>query len=112
VEVQVGARFVLDLDYLDPGGVAVPLAGYTAKLQIRETYGGALILSASTADGRVALNSPTGRIHVEIPAAVTGAVTAPRAPGVYDLLLAAPAAEPDRLLYGQAVFTPGVTLWP
>jgi len=58
-------------------GAPVNLAGATARLHVRNDAG-ALLIQASTADGRITIVPDEGRINMSVPYAATGL-----APGSY-----------------------------
>lgn len=53
----------------------VPLAGATARLNLRDAVGGALLYEMSTTIGNIVLNDSTHTITLTIPAAATAAFT-------------------------------------
>ena len=53
----------------------VPLAGATARLNLRDAVGGALLYEMSTTVGNIVLNDTTHTITLTIPAAATAAFT-------------------------------------
>ena len=60
-----------------PSGAPVDLTGATARLHVRDDAG-ALLIQASTADGRITIVPDEGRINMSVPYAATGL-----APGSY-----------------------------
>lgn len=55
-------------------GAAVDLTGATARLQVRRVDDGALVVAASSADGRILLDGAAGRLTLVVPAAAMAAV--------------------------------------
>lgn len=86
------------------------LTGYTAKLQVRPTAGGAVILTADSTAGTITLGGAQGTIQLAVPAATTAALTG-WSSAVYDLLLTAPGpGAVTRLVEGKAIWAPRVTV--
>lgn len=61
----------------------VDLAGYTARMQIRDKVGGTVLLELTTENGRIAIDNATKKISRLIEADDTEAITWKK--GVYDL---------------------------
>lgn len=92
-----------------PGG-PVDLTGATARMQIRETYVGAPLLSATNANGRITLGTTNGRVDIKFPSSVTDLLTTENA--IYDLEISLPdTPEPDvqRVLEGKVKVSLNVT---
>lgn len=116
--IEQGATFYLSFTWHEDGpivdgeltpGDPVDLSGWTARTQVRDAVGGAVLLSAttSTQGSTIALGGVTGSVVVKFTAADTDAVTAQF--GVYDLELVAPSGDVHRLLQGTVTFDPNVT---
>lgn len=108
--IEAGATFRQTLLYQDPNGVAVPLTGYFARMQIRARADDPEILHTMTspADG-IAVGPLAGEIHLRIGADVTNTFLFKNA--VYDLELAMTAdpTEVVRLVEGKVTVNPNVT---
>jgi hypothetical protein len=98
------------LQYLTP----MSLAGFTARMQIRERPGGALLASSEAADApldivQLAIDPAAASITLTIAAAHTEGIAWRR--GVYDLEMVSPDAEPvvTRLLSGAVTVCREVT---
>lgn len=101
------------------GNVTTPvdLTGWSARAQLRRTWGGEIWLSLTNTDG-ITLTD-TGGVVVDIPAAVTEdpawntrlKVTGgePQARGVWDLELINPDGHVTRLVQGTVTVSPDVT---
>jgi hypothetical protein len=61
----------------DAAGDPIDLTGASARLQVRDASG-AVVISASTADGRLTIQPAAGRIDLLVPYSATGL-----APGSY-----------------------------
>lgn len=88
-------------------GTAVNLTGYTARMTIRDTYGGTSLLSCTTENSRITLGGAAGTITFSVAASDTAALTAP-ASGVYDLELVS-GSTVRKLMYGDVTIIPEVT---
>lgn len=108
ITIEQGAAFDAVFTYEDTTGNPVPLAGWSAKMQIRRFAGGTVLAELSTADGRIILGASDGTVRVHLPASATAAITIP---GVWDLDLVPPSGADDtvRLLGGRMRLRPAVT---
>ena len=83
------------------------LTGYTGTMTVRPFVGASTTtVIASTANGRMSLDTTGGRITVTLDATTTGAITAGRYS--YDLVLDS-GAEVTRVLEGKFIVTGAVT---
>jgi len=87
-------------------GVAVDISSYTARVTLRESHGGTEILSLTTENNRITVNS-SGEITLILSAAETEAIT--QVTGVYDMELLPPANTVIKLLKGTVTFYKEVT---
>jgi hypothetical protein len=100
-----GATYDLNLNW-KIGGTAVNLTGYTAAMQVRESYNApATILSLTNGSG-ITLGGTAGTIQIAVSASTMGSAT----PGnyVYDLELTQ-ASQVTRLIQGIFNIEPEVT---
>lgn len=109
VTIDQGANWFINFLYKDTSGNAVNLTGYTAALQIRETYASTstlLSLTSSPAAG-ITITAGTGTIAVTATAAQTGAI----ATGVYvyDCEITDGAGVVTRIVQGEVYLSPEVT---
>lgn len=102
--IERGARFYKKLLWKDAQGVLVPLAGYTANMQIRLTAHSATpLLEFTTSNGRLALTTP-GVIELILP----GDTVIPEAAHAIYALEVVPPSGPQntvRLLEGTVAFS-------
>lgn len=109
LEIQQGATLSLVATWKDSAGTAVNLGGYSARMNVRETYSSATaILTLTTENGGITLGGAAGTITLAATATATAALTAPFS-GVYDLELVSGAGVVTRLLEGVATVSPEVT---
>lgn len=86
LNIVQGASFQLPLEWTNASKVPIPLATYTAKMQIKDKAGGALLLELTTENARIALDSPTtGGIELYIADTDTASISFETAK--YDLVL-------------------------
>lgn len=86
----------------------VDLFGYTARMQVRESYKStAKILDLTTANGGVVLGGAAGTVNIIVAATVTATLFAKEY--VYDLELISPSNMVYRLMEGKFIVTSEVT---
>lgn len=108
IAIEQGATFRLDISFVDSDGEAIDLTGYTARMQVRETYEATtVVLEATTANGYIIVDGPNGIVSVRIPPSATEALAV--APGVYDVEVESSSGEVDRLVQGTVSVSPEVT---
>jgi hypothetical protein len=108
LSIKQGATLSLVATWKDSTGTPVNLSGYTARMQVRNTYdAGNAVLSLTTSNGGIALGGTAGTITITAAATATAALAAPYT-GVYDLELVSGAVV-TRLLEGIATVSPEVT---
>lgn len=115
--VDQGATFRKTVTWKDESGSAVNLTGYTARMQVRASYSASTtVLSATTANGKIALGGSLGTISIVLSATETAALSVASPNdfsdafvGVYDLELVAPNGDVTRLLQGSFIVNPEVT---
>lgn len=118
--IEQGADWRLVLTWKDEAGAPVNLTGYTARMQVRETYASKVkVFDLTTENGRITLPGD-GVIELAIPASVSAAVAINPAKTawidgkqaqqlVFDIEMVAPSGAVTRLLQGAALFVPEVT---
>ena len=109
VVIDQGANWFINFLYKDTSGNAVNLTGYTAALQIRESYSATttlLSLTSSPAAG-ITITAGTGTIAIAATAAQTGAITA--STYVYDCEITDGTGVVTRIVQGAATISPQVT---
>ncbi len=108
ITINQGATFELTITYKDSAGTAINLTGYTARMQVRETYSSSSTVVSLTNGSGITLGGAAGTIAILISAATTEALTAPFS-GVYDLEIVSGGGVVTRLLQGAATVSPEVT---
>lgn len=108
ITVEQGATFRFEVTWKDSAGTPVNLTGYSARMQVRETYESEdIIISFTSSGGSIALGGSLGTIVVTGSAIDTAKI--PMTTGVYDLELQASNGVVTRLLQGKAMITREVT---
>ena len=111
--VPQGTTWSKQLNWIDSDDDPVPLAGYTARMQVRKTVAtqGTPVLSLTTENGRITLGPGDGEILLSIDATTTAALPTNRVKQTwrYDLELVSGGGAVTRLLEGKFVVTPEVT---
>jgi hypothetical protein len=77
VKLYRGDTWTRAWELKDAAGNTIDLTGASARLQVRDSAG-AVVISASTSDGRLTLTPASGRIDMLVPYSATGL-----APGSY-----------------------------
>lgn len=87
------------------------LTGYTARMQVRQTYDSDAILSLSTTNGQLQLTPTHGRVRLNlVPADTTPlSFTGEAFEGIYDLELESPAGVVTRVAQGSFTINREVT---
>jgi len=102
-----GSTFVKQIIYTIDD-VPVNLAGFTARMQVRESYSSEnFILEITTENGGITLGGALGTIDMFISDTVTQAIRAKEY--VYDLELVSSGLQVSRLIEGKFLVTPEVT---
>lgn len=107
-EIEQGATLLKPIVWKDSTGAAVNLAGYTAKMQIRQSVASTdVLLEMSTTNGKIQLTPSTGTVTLIFSAATTAAITWKR--GKYDLELTSSDGTVTRLIEGQITVSQEIT---
>jgi hypothetical protein len=106
ITIEQGVTFLLNLTWKDSTGTPVNITGYSARMQVRETYDSEDTLVSLTSPGDITLGGALGTILITIQPAVTSALQFVE--GVYDLELIS-AGVVTRLLQGRATISREVT---
>jgi hypothetical protein len=101
-----GANFDYSLTWRT-NGTAVNLTGYSARMQVRETYDSSLPVLSLTSGTGITLGGTAGSIILEATATTTAGV--PSGQYVYDLELVTSGGYVTRLLEGNFTVDPEVT---
>ncbi len=100
--------FELTITWKDSAGTAINLSGYTARMQVRETYSSTTPIVSLTNGAGITLGGAAGTIAIVISATTTAALAAPFS-GVYDLEIVSAGGVVTRLVQGTATVSAEVT---
>jgi hypothetical protein len=104
--IDQGATWRRVLKWLKEGN-PVDLTGFTARMEIRDKVGGALLHRLDTENGGLSLGGDEGSIVLHVPADVSSAWS--WRTGAYDLELIAENGDVTRLIQGGVQINPEVT---
>jgi hypothetical protein len=108
ITVNQGSAFKLNVQALNADKTVMDLTGYFARMQVRETPAStSVLMSATTEDGGITINSPGGVVMINISAATTTTMTWNT--GFWDLEIYTNAANVIRLVKGFASLSYEVT---
>lgn len=106
--IEQGADFSHIVSLKNGDGTIFPLAGYTAKMQIRQTVASASpLVELSTANGKITVNGAAGQLTLSLTNTETAAYT--WRSGVYDLEITSPSAIVTRVMKGDITLSLEVT---
>jgi len=106
--IEQGADFSHIVGLTNSDGSVFDLTGYDARMQIRSTVTTATTLYELTvSNGRIELNAIAGQLRLNIPSAVTAAMT--WRSGVYDLEIVSSGGIVTRIMQGNATLSLEVT---
>lgn len=112
--IEQGATFYRKLTWKDANNNPIEVTGYKARMQIRKGYGGVLMHSMTSEEGRGITLLPDGIIELDIAADVTSRFNTGSAvyisPAVYDLELEDSIGNVIRLIEGTVTISPEVTI--
>jgi hypothetical protein len=108
ITINQGATFELTITWKDSAGTAIDLTGYTARMQVRETYSSTTPIVSLTNGAGITLGGAAGTIAIVISATTTAALAAPFS-GVYDLEIVSAGGVVTRLVQGTATVSAEVT---
>jgi len=94
-----GDTWTVEIQWTDSDDVPVDLTGCEAAMQFRRDFAHSVVLEASTADGRMTIDGPDGRINVSIDKDTMAAIKL--SAGVLDLKLTYPDGVRTTLLRGR-----------
>jgi hypothetical protein len=112
-----GATFGLNITVQDANGNAQVLTGYTARMQMRQSYTSASATETlTTANGEITITAATGNVAIQLAATRTANIAVdmtngkpPKSMYVYDLELIDASNNVSKLLYGDVTVYGEVT---
>lgn len=111
LQIDQGSTFVFHLEIRNGAGANPPvldLTGYTAKAQMRASYGSTVLKELTTSDGTITIDAALGKITLTLSDEQTAAMTFNTA--IYDLVMTGPTGVATRVVQGKVTVSPGVTL--
>lgn len=107
--IEQGATFSFAVTWFASDGVTPrDLTGYTARMQVRDSYDAVSFhVELTTENGRIAITPAEGKVALTISATDTAALDF--SAGVYDLELVDVSGVVTRLMEGGVAFSPEVT---
>ena len=105
--IDQGSDWYATFVYKDSGGTAINLTGYTAALQIRDTYADSTTDLSLTSTSGITITGATGTLAVRATAAQTAVIAAGQY--VYDLEITSSGGIVTRLVQGKISVSPQVT---
>jgi hypothetical protein len=105
--IDQGADWYVTFVYKDSAGTAIDITGYTAALQIRDTYADSTTDLALTSTSGITITGATGTLAVHATATQTTAIAAGQY--VYDLEITSAGGIVTRLVQGKITVSPQVT---
>jgi hypothetical protein len=109
--IEQGTTYKLRVKLLDANGAVIPLTGYTARMQIRQSIASpTFLVELTNANAGITINAAGGYLDLKITDTATKALTF-TSPAVYDIELIGPTPgfEVTRLLKGLVTLDPEVT---
>ena len=107
-EVDQNATFTFIVEYKDNNGLPIDLTGSTAKMQVRDTKGGAkLAFTLTTPAGGITIDGPNGKLTIKMTPTQTNKLFYPKSS--YDIMLTDSNLNKTKLLEGFLTLSRSVT---
>ena len=107
-EVDQGATFSFQIEYLDSNDSPINLTGSTAKMQVRDTKGGKQLVATLSTPSSNGINVDGNMITVTMPAASTNKLIFPKS--AYDIVVTDTNGNKIRILEGFLTLSRSVTI--
>jgi hypothetical protein len=108
-EVDQNATFNFVLEYKDDNGNAIDLTGASAKMQVRDTKGGAkLAVTLTSPSGGIVIDQLNGKLTIKMTPTQTNKLFYPKSS--YDIMLIDSNANKTKLLEGFMSLSRSVTI--
>jgi len=102
--VDQGSDFSFTVDLTNSDGSVMDLTGYTGAAEVKKSYSS----SSAAATFSVIVTEATGQLTLELTDTQTAALEYGRY--VYDCVITASGGDKTRIVEGQVIVTPGVTV--
>lgn len=107
-EIEQGSTLIKPIVWKDSSGNPINLAGYSAKMQVRQSVSSEdVLLELSSANSKISMGTTNGTLTLLLSATETAAIT--WRTGRYDLELTSSGAVVTRLLQGTITISREVT---
>ena len=108
-EVDQNATFTFIVEYKDNNGLPIDLTGSTAKMQVRDTKGGAkLAFTLTTPAGGITIDGPNGKLTIKMTPTQTNKLFYPKSS--YDIMLTDTNTNKIKILEGFLTLSRSVTI--
>jgi hypothetical protein len=108
-EVDQNATFSFVVEYKDENDNAIDLSGASAKMQVRDTKGGAkLAVTLTSPSGGITIDGPNGKLTVKMTPTQTNKIFYPKSS--YDLMVIDSNGNKIKLLEGFMTLSRSVTI--
>lgn len=109
LNIDAGATYQLTVTWNDSNGDPIDLTSYSARMKLKDTYGGTTLVSLTDSDG-ITLGGSAGTVAITISDALTSSIGGTsHTKGVYDLEVESAGGVTTRILEGKWVCSPEVT---
>ena len=103
--LEQGVDYSVDFTIRNTDGTPLNLTGYASSCYMRKTYGSTVAYPFNVSF----INRLTGDIAISMASSVTSGISGGRY--VYDIVLTDPNSVKSRVIQGNILVSPGVTLW-
>jgi hypothetical protein len=108
-EVDQNATFTFMIEYKDDNGDAIDLTGASAKMQVRDTKGGAkLAVTLTSPSGGIVIDQPNGKLTIKMTPTQTNKLFYPKSS--YDVMVVDSNGNKIKLLEGFMTLNRSVTI--
>lgn len=107
-EVDQGATFSFQVEYLNSNDTPISLTGSTAKMQVRDTKGGKQLVATMSTPSSNGIDISGNLVSITIPATLTNKLIFPKS--AYDLVVTDTNGNKIRLLEGFLTLSRSVTI--
>jgi hypothetical protein len=108
-EVDQNATFTFVIEYKDDNGDAIDLTGASAKMQVRDTKGGAkLAVTLTSPSGGIVIDQPNGKLTIKMTPTQTNKLFYPKSS--YDVMVVDSNGNKIKLLEGFMTLNRSVTI--
>lgn len=108
--IEAGATFQFRVTWKNPEGTPIDLTGYTARMKVKNQFGGTTIFSLSSPAAGITLGGAAGTVDITISATDTAtAIGDVDSTALYDLELQSSSGVVTRVVQGKAFLKPEVT---